>query len=433
MANVIIVGAQWGDEGKGKVVDIYTEYAQKVVRFQGGNNAGHTLVVGDEKTVLHLIPSGILHEGKRCIIGNGVVLDPKVFLEEVEGLRKKGYLKKEGQLMIDGAVHLIMPYHVKIDIAREQKSGAKKIGTTGRGIGPTYEDKVGRRGIRFADLLKPETFKRKLHEVLPEKNFYLEKFLGEQPLSEEAILEEYLGYAEQLRGYLGRASTTLDKAIKAGENILFEGAQGSLLDIDHGTYPYVTSSSTIAAGACIGTGIGPHLIDEVVGISKAYVTRVGEGPFPTELNGETGDQLRAAGSEFGATTGRPRRCGWLDIVALREAVRTNGLTGIALTKMDVLSEFETVKVCTAYRYRDELLEEFPADFDVLKECTPVYEEIPGWQKDICDLENYTELPQQIQDYVDKIEGWTGCPVVLVSVGPRRSQTLFRSNPFTNEG
>jgi len=433
MANVIIVGAQWGDEGKGKVVDIYTEYAQKVVRFQGGNNAGHTLVVGDEKTVLHLIPSGILHEGKRCIIGNGVVLDPKVFLEEVEGLRKKGYLKKEGQLMIDGAVHLIMPYHVKIDIAREQKSGAKKIGTTGRGIGPTYEDKVGRRGIRFADLLKPETFKRKLHEVLPEKNFYLEKFLGEQPLSEEAILEEYLGYAEQLRGYLGRASTTLDKAIKAGENILFEGAQGSLLDIDHGTYPYVTSSSTIAAGACIGTGIGPHLIDEVVGISKAYVTRVGEGPFPTELNGETGDQLRAAGSEFGATTGRPRRCGWLDIVALREAVRTNGLTGIALTKMDVLSEFETVKVCTAYRYRDELLEEFPADFDVLKECTPVYEEIPGWQKDICDLENYTELPQQIQDYVDKIEGWTGCPVVLVSVGPRRSQTLFRSNPFTDEG
>jgi len=433
MANVIIVGAQWGDEGKGKVVDIYTEYAQEVVRFQGGNNAGHTLVVGDEKTVLHLIPSGILHEGKRCIIGNGVVLDPKVFLEEVEGLRKKGYLKKEGQLMIDGAVHLIMPYHVKIDIARELKSGAKKIGTTGRGIGPTYEDKVGRRGIRFADLLKPETFKRKLHEVLPEKNFYLEKFLGGEPLSEEAILEEYLGYAERLRGYLGRASTTLDQAIKAGDNILFEGAQGSLLDVDHGTYPYVTSSSTIAAGACIGTGIGPHLIDEVVGISKAYVTRVGEGPFPTELNGETGDQLRAAGSEFGATTGRPRRCGWLDIVALREAVRTNGLTGIALTKMDVLSEFETIKVCTAYRYQDELLEEFPADFDVLKECTPVYEEVPGWQKDICDLENYTELPQQVQDYVDKIEGWTGCPVVLVSIGPRRSQTLFRSNPFTNEG
>ncbi len=433
MANVIIVGAQWGDEGKGKVVDIYTEYAQEVVRFQGGNNAGHTLVVGDEKTVLHLIPSGILHEGKRCIIGNGVVLDPKVFLEEIDGLRKKGYLKDESQLMVDGAVHLIMPYHIKIDIAREQKSGAKKIGTTGRGIGPTYEDKVGRRGIRFADLLKPETFKRKLHEVLPEKNFYLEKFLGEPPLSEEAIIEEYMGYAERLRGYLGRASTTLDQTIKAGHNVLFEGAQGSLLDIDHGTYPYVTSSSTIAAGACIGTGIGPHLIDEVVGISKAYVTRVGEGPFPTELDDEMGDQLRAAGSEFGATTGRPRRCGWLDIVALREAVRTNGLTGIALTKMDVLSELETVKVCTAYRYRDELLEEFPQDFDVLRECTPVYEEIPGWQKDICSLKSYAELPQQVQDYVQKIEAWTGCSVVLVSVGPRRDQTLFCTNPFAEKG
>ncbi|MBN1957637.1 MAG: adenylosuccinate synthetase, partial [Desulfuromonadales bacterium] len=272
MANVIIVGAQWGDEGKGKVVDIYTEYAQHVVRYQGGNNAGHTLVVGDQKTVLHLIPSGILHEGKRCIIGNGVVLDPKVFLEEIDGLKKKGYLKDDSQLMVDGAVHLIMPYHKLIDIAREHKSGAKKIGTTGRGIGPTYEDKVGRRGIRFADLLKPEVFKRKLHDVLPEKNFYLEQFLGEKPLVEEEIVEEYLGYAERLRGYLGRASTTLDAAMNAGDNVLFEGAQGSLLDVDHGTYPYVTSSSTIAAGACTGTGIGPHRIDEVIGISKAYVT-----------------------------------------------------------------------------------------------------------------------------------------------------------------
>lgn len=432
MANVVIVGAQWGDEGKGKVVDIYTEYAQEVVRFQGGNNAGHTLVIGDEKTVLHLIPSGILHEGKRCIIGNGVVLDPKVFLEEIDGLRKKGYLKDDSQLMVDGAVNLIMPYHKKIDIARELKAGAKKIGTTGRGIGPTYEDKVGRRGIRFADLLKPETFKRKLHEVLPEKNFYLEQFLGEEPLSEEAIVEEYLGYAERLRGYLGRASTTLDQAVKAGHNILFEGAQGSLLDVDHGTYPFVTSSSTIAGGACTGAGIGPSLINEVIGISKAYVTRVGEGPFPTELNDEMGEQLRAAGNEFGATTGRPRRCGWLDIVALREAVRTNGLTGIALTKMDVLSDLETVKVCTAYRYREELLEEFPQDFDVLKECTPVYEEIAGWQQDICALEEYADLPSQVQDYVDKIEVWAGCPVVLVSVGPRRNETLIRSNPFVTK-
>lgn len=429
MANVIIVGAQWGDEGKGKVVDIYTEYVQNVVRFQGGNNAGHTLVVGDEKTVLHLIPSGILHEGKRCLIGNGVVLDPEVFLEEIDGLKKKGYLKDDSQLMVDGAVNLIMPYHKIIDIARERKSGAKKIGTTGRGIGPTYEDKVGRRGIRFADLLKPETFKRKVEEVLPEKNFYIEQYLGEKPLVADEIVEEYLGYAERLRCYLGRTSTYLDKAMKDGDNILFEGAQGSLLDIDHGTYPYVTSSSTIAAGACTGTGLGPHIIDDVIGISKAYVTRVGEGPFPTELHDEMGKTLRAAGNEFGATTGRPRRTGWLDIVALREAVRTNGLTGIALTKMDVLNELETVKVCTAYRYGEEILEEFPQDYDILKECTPVYEEVPGWQTDINAMTSYDELPIQVKNYVDKIEAWTGCPVVMVSVGPRRSETLTRVNPF----
>ncbi len=432
MANVIIVGAQWGDEGKGKIVDIYTENSQAVVRFQGGNNAGHTLVVGDEKTVLHLIPSGILHAGKRCIIGNGVVLDPKVFLEEIDGLKKKDYLQDDSQLMVDGAVNLIMPYHKKIDIARELKAGGKKIGTTGRGIGPTYEDKVGRRGIRFADLLKPESFKRKLREVLPEKNFYLEQFLGESPFSEEEIIEEYLGYAEKLRCYLGRASTNVDQAIKAGDNVLFEGAQGSLLDVDHGTYPYVTSSSTIAGGACTGVGIGPHLITDVIGISKAYVTRVGEGPFPTELHDEMGEQLRAAGHEFGATTGRPRRCGWLDIVALKEAVRTNGLTGIALTKMDVLNDLETIKVCTAYKYGEQLLEEFPQDYDVLKECTPVYEEVSGWQEDINSLCSYDALPQAARDYVDKIEAWSGTPVVLVSVGPRRDQTIQRSNPFAKK-
>ncbi|WP_303722712.1 adenylosuccinate synthase [Malonomonas rubra] len=429
MANVIIVGAQWGDEGKGKIVDIYTEYSQQVVRFQGGNNAGHTLVVGDEKTVLHLIPSGILHEGKRCLIGNGVVLDPKVFLEEIDNLKKKGYLKDDSQLVVDGAVNIIMPYHKKIDVAREQKAGAKKIGTTGRGIGPAYEDKAGRRAIRFADLLKPETFKRKLADVLPEKNFYLAQYLGEQPLSADEIAEEYLGYAERLRGYLGRVSTLLDKAIKAGDNVLFEGAQGSLLDVDHGTYPYVTSSSTVAGGACTGAGLGPNKINAVIGISKAYVTRVGEGPFPTELHDEMGEQLRAAGHEFGATTGRPRRTGWLDIVALKEAVRTNGLTGIALTKMDVLNELETIKVCTAYRYGEELLEEFPQDFDVLKECTPVYEEVTGWQCDISQTKEYQQLPQQVKDYVYKIEAWIDCPVVLVSVGPRRDQTIQRINPF----
>ncbi|MCP3175896.1 adenylosuccinate synthase [Desulfuromonas sp. KJ2020] len=429
MANVIIVGAQWGDEGKGKVVDIYTEYANDVVRYQGGNNAGHTLVVGDEKTVLHLIPSGILHEGKRCIIGNGVVLDPEVFIREITNLKKKGYLKDDSQLVIDGNVHVIMPYHREIDKAREARSGARKIGTTGRGIGPTYEDKIGRRGIRLNDLVKPQVFARKLKEILPEKNFYLEKFLGQNPLSEEAILEEYSGYAQVLEKYLGRASLILNESIEAGHNILFEGAQGSLLDIDHGTYPYVTSSSTIAGGACTGAGVGPRFIDEVIGISKAYVTRVGEGPFPTELNDEMGEKLRQIGQEFGATTGRPRRTGWFDAVALREAVRTNGLTGLAITKLDVLNELDTIKICTAYSYHGDMVETFPQDPDILAECKPVYEEMEGWNSDLSGVRSYDELPEKARLYLKKLEEVTGCPIALVSVGPRRDQTMQVKNPF----
>ena len=429
MANVIIVGAQWGDEGKGKVVDIYTEYADDVVRYQGGNNAGHTLVVGNEKTILHLIPSGILHEGKRCIIGNGVVLDPKVFLQEIENLKKKGYVKDEAQLVVDGNVHIIMPYHKAIDIAREKSSGDRKIGTTGRGIGPTYEDKIGRRGIRLIDLIKPQVFARKLKEVLPEKNFFLEKFLGEPPLSEEAILEEYGAYGRELKKFLGCASTLLNQDIAAGRNILFEGAQGSLLDVDHGTYPYVTSSSTVAGGACTGAGLGPRFINEVIGISKAYATRVGEGPFPTELNNEMGEKLRQAGQEFGSTTGRPRRTGWFDAVALREAVRTNGMTGLAITKMDVLNDLDLIKICTAYSYRGELLETFPRDFDVLQECHPVYEELEGWKTDICSATSLDQLPPRAKAYLKKLEEVSGCPVVLVSVGPRRDQTIQLRNPF----
>lgn len=429
MANVIVVGAQWGDEGKGKVVDIYTEYAHDVVRYQGGNNAGHTLVVGNEKTVLHLIPSGILHEGKRCIIGNGVVLDPKVFLEEIDRLKKKGYLKNDSQLVVDANVHIIMPYHKAIDIARESNSGARKIGTTGRGIGPTYEDKIGRRGIRFIDLLHPEIFARKVKELLPEKNLILEKLLGGQPLDEEAIISEYTTYGQMLGKYLGNASKLLNQSITEGKNILFEGAQGSLLDVDHGTYPYVTSSSTIAGGACTGTGVGPRFIDAVVGISKAYVTRVGEGPFPTELDDEMGEKLRQIGQEFGATTGRPRRTGWFDAVALREAVRTNGMTGLAITKMDVLNELETIKICTAYSYRGQLLEDFPQDLEVLKECKPVYEEIEGWNASLAEAGSFETLPKKAQDYLKKLEQVTGCPVVLVSVGPRRDQTLQIKNPF----
>jgi adenylosuccinate synthase len=428
MANVIIVGAQWGDEGKGKVVDIYTEHADDVVRYQGGNNAGHTLVVGSEKTILHLIPSGILHEGKRCIIGNGVVLDPKVFLQEIENLKKKGYLKDDGQLVVDANVHVIMPYHKAIDLARES-SGNRKIGTTGRGIGPTYEDKIGRRGIRLGDLVKPETFARKLREVLPEKNFLLEKLFGQPPLEEAAIIEEYTAYARQIEKYLGNASAILNRSIGEGRNLLFEGAQGSLLDVDHGTYPYVTSSSTLAGGACTGTGVGPRFIDAVIGISKAYVTRVGEGPFPTELSDAMGERLRQAGNEFGSTTGRPRRTGWFDAVALREAVRTNGMTGLAITKLDVLNDLESIRFCTGYTWRGEHLADFPRDIDVLAECEPIYQEMEGWRCDISGARSLAELPSQARAYLEKLEEVTGCPIVLVSVGPRRDQTIQLSSPF----
>lgn len=428
MANVVVIGAQWGDEGKGKVVDIYTEHAQQVIRYQGGNNAGHTLVVGDQTIVLHLIPSGILHPGKRCVIGNGVVLDPKIFLGEIEGLKKKGYLKDDQQLVIDSNLHIIMPWHKAIDLARE-KDADRKIGTTGRGIGPAYEDKIGRRGIRMSDLAKPLTFRRKLKEILPEKNFLLEKFFGEAPLDEEQIFAEYSGYALQMEKYIGCCSSSLNTAIAAGENLLFEGAQGTLLDIDHGTYPYVTSSSTCIGGVSTGTGVAPCHITGVVGITKAYCTRVGEGPFPSELNDEMGDCLRKAGHEFGSTTGRPRRCGWFDAVAIREAVRLNGLTGLAITKLDVLNELESIKVCTAYSYKGQLLEEFPREADILQECTPVYEEFDGWCSDICEARSMNDLPAAAKAYLTKLEELAGCPAVLISVGPRRDQTIQISNPF----
>ena len=428
MANVVIVGAQWGDEGKGKVVDIYTEHAQQVVRYQGGNNAGHTLVVGNETIVLHLIPSGILHPGKRCIIGNGVVLDPKIFLGEIEGLKKRGYMQDDSQLVVDSNLHVIMPWHKAIDLARE-KHADRKIGTTGRGIGPTYEDKVGRRGIRMSDLVKPQVFRRKLKEILPEKNFLLENFFGEAPLDEEQIFAEYSSYAQQIEKYIGCCSRSLNKAIEEGANLLFEGAQGTLLDIDHGTYPYVTSSSTCIGGVCTGSGVAARHINGVIGITKAYCTRVGEGPFPSELHDEMGENLRKAGSEFGATTGRPRRCGWFDAVALREAVRLNGMTGLAITKLDVLSELDSIKICTAYSYKGELIEDFPRDADILQECTPVYEEFPGWGSDICEAKSMADLPDAAKAYLAKLEELVNCPAVLISVGPRRDQTIQVSNPF----
>ncbi|MDH3453975.1 MAG: adenylosuccinate synthase [Desulfuromonadales bacterium] len=428
MANVVIIGAQWGDEGKGKVVDIYTEHAQQVIRYQGGNNAGHTLVVGDQTIVLHLIPSGILHPGKRCVIGNGVVLDPKIFLGEIEGLKKKGYLKDDQQLVVDSNLHIIMPWHKAVDLARE-KDADRKIGTTGRGIGPAYEDKIGRRGIRMSDLVKPQVLRRKLKEILPEKNFLLEKFFGEAPLDEEQIFAEYSGYAQQIEKYIGNCSSSLNAAIAAGENLLFEGAQGTLLDIDHGTYPYVTSSSTCIGGVSTGTGVAPRHITGVIGITKAYCTRVGEGPFPSELHDEMGERLRKSGHEFGSTTGRPRRCGWFDAVAIREAVRLNGLTGLAITKLDVLNELESIKVCTAYSYKGQLLEEFPREADILQECTPVYEEFEGWRSNICEARTMADLPAAAKAYLTKLEELSGCPAVLISVGPRRDQTIQVSNPF----
>ncbi|GFO59775.1 adenylosuccinate synthetase [Geomonas silvestris] len=429
MANVVVIGAQWGDEGKGKVVDIYTEFADNVVRYQGGNNAGHTLVVGDEKVILHLIPSGILHEGKRCIIGNGVVLDPEVFIMEITKLKANGYLKDDSMLRLSESLHIIMPYHKRIDIAREAKSGAKKIGTTGRGIGPAYEDKIGRRGIRLMDLLDEKSFSRKVKEILDEKNLILTQFLNDKPFTFEEIYEEYMGYAETLRKYAADTSLLLHKEIRAGKSLLFEGAQGTLLDVDHGSYPYVTSSSTCSGGACTGSGVSPREIHEVIGIAKAYATRVGSGPFPTELEDETGEALRQAGREFGSTTGRPRRCGWYDALVARYAVRVNGLSGIAITKLDVLSGLETVKVCTGYSYNGQVLDEVPASLEVIEQCRPIYQEFPGWTEDITGAKSLAELPENAQNYIKRIEELSGAPVVLVSVGPRRSETIVLRNPF----
>lgn len=430
MANVVVVGAQWGDEGKGKVVDIYTENADAVVRYQGGNNAGHTLVVNGEKIVLHLIPSGILHNGKRCVIGNGVVLDPEVFIHEITNLKVKGRFGDDSVLLLSESMHIIMPYHKRIDIAREAKSGEKKIGTTGRGIGPAYEDKIGRRGIRLMDLVDRDIFAAKLKEFLVEKNFLLQQYLGEEPFGFDEIYNEYSGYADVLRKYVADTSLLLHRDIKAGKKLLFEGAQGTLLDVDHGTYPFVTSSSTCAGGAATGSGISPRELHEIIGISKAYVTRVGGGPFPTELFDADGEKIREIGGEFGATTGRPRRCGWFDALVLRYAVRVNGLTGVALTKLDVLDKFDTIKVCTGYSYNGAVLDELPSNLEVFSQCKPVYEELPGWSSDITAARRFEDLPVNARSYVKRLEELIGCPIVLVSVGPGRESTIILKNPFS---
>lgn len=431
MANVAIIGAQWGDEGKGKVVDLFTHEADIVVRFQGGNNAGHTLVVDGRKTVLHLVPSGALHPEKLCVIGNGVVVDPEVLIEEIHALKAQGHLANDEQLRISEQAHVIMPYHKLIDQARERLRGEGMIGTTGRGIGPAYEDKVARVGIRFVDLLEEDTFREKLERNIQEKNFYLKAILKEKALNFEKIHESYGRYRDSLKNYVTNTGLLLDRQMRAGKRVLFEGAQGTLLDVDHGTYPYVTSSSTITGGACSGSGVGPQNIQQVIGISKAYTTRVGGGPFPTELDGADGEKLRREGAEFGATTGRSRRCGWFDAVGVRHAVRMNGMTGIALTKLDVLTGFKKIPICTAYRYEGRLINEFPASSKIMQNALPVYEEMEGWDVPLEGARKFSDLPQSAQRYVRRIEEIIGTEIILVSVGPGREQTIVLKNPFDN--
>ncbi len=430
MSAVVVVGTQWGDEGKGKIVDLLTRYADVIVRFQGGNNAGHTLVVGGETFIFHLIPSGILYEDKLCLIGNGVVLDPKVLIEELDGLKEKGMEVAPKRLKISPNTHLIMPYHRALDHAREaKKSKGKKIGTTGRGIGPCYEDKIVRCGIKVADLMDPELFEEKLKENVEEKNFLLERQLEAGPVDFQEILKEYEVYRERLAPYVDNCSIIIDSALKEGRNVLFEGAQGTQLDIDHGTYPFVTSSNTVAGGACTGAGIGPSKIDKVIGVCKAYTTRVGGGPFPTELFDQIGDTIQERGGEFGATTGRRRRCGWLDGVVLRDAVRLNGLDGLAITKLDVLSGLDPLKVCTSYEGRTKRWEYMPGTIREVAALRPNYQEIPGWQEDISQIGSFEALPEKTRSYIKYIEDLAGVPVDIVSVGPGREQTIVLRNPF----
>ena len=429
MASVVVVGTQWGDEGKGKVVDLLSESADYIVRFQGGNNAGHTLVVENKKFILHLIPSGILHTNKICCIGNGVVVDPAVLLGEIEKLRGHQLRVGPDNLVISGQAHVIMTYHRELDNAREMRKGEGKIGTTGRGIGPCYEDKASRVGIRMHELINPKLFLDKLKVNMAEKNFYLKEFFGLQPLDYHQIAEEYLAYGETLQPYVGNVSELLDRARRQGENILFEGAQGTHLDIDHGTYPFVTSSNAVAGGACCGAGIGPGCIDSVVGICKAYTTRVGGGPFPTELTDSIGRHLQTEGAEFGSTTGRPRRCGWLDMVVLRNAGRLNGLNSLAITKLDVLTSLDRVSIATSYAHQTGVRDIFPTECFTLERCEPSYMDFAGWTEDISGIRSFSDLPAKTQSYLRAIEELSEIPLSIISVGPGRDQTIMLQNPF----
>ena len=429
MKTVAIVGSQWGDEGKGKVIDYLATQADVVVRGQGGNNAGHTLVVGSKKFAIRLIPSGVLNPNTVNVIGNGIVFDPKGFLEEIEMLKKDDI--DTSNIKISDRAHVVFPYHKELDGLAEEARGDNKIGTTKKGIGPCYMDKTERSGIRICDLMDKDIFEKKLRPQVEAKNKIVRNIYGksEDLFDFDTIYNEYLGYAEQIRNYVTDTSVVVYDAIKAGKKVLFEGAQGTLLDLDLGTYPYVTSSHPTSGGFAIGAGVGPNMIKDVVGIVKAYTTRVGEGPFVTELDNEIGERIRVQGNEFGTVTGRSRRCGWFDAVIVRYATRVNGLTSISLMLLDVLTGFDTIKICTAYKMGDKILTEFPASLEDLAKCEPVYEEFEGWTEDLTAVENYDDLPENAKKYVEKIEELTGVSVDMVSVGPKRTQTIVRKNIF----
>jgi len=424
--NVVVIGTQWGDEGKGKIVDWLTDHAQGVVRFQGGHNAGHTLVIGAKKTVLHLIPSGILRGNVDCYIGNGVVVSPQALVEEMDELGAAGVRGVEARLLVSEACPLILPYHVALDRARE---AVKKIGTTGRGIGPAYEDKVARRAIRVQDLFKPVRLAEKLQGLLEYHNFVLTQYHGQPAVDFQQTLDEALALAPRLAPLVADVPRALYHANRAGKNLLFEGAQGSLLDIDHGSYPYVTSSNCVAGAAAAGAGIGPHHLHYVLGITKAYTTRVGGGPFPTELSDDIGEQLRQRGQEFGATTGRPRRTGWFDAAALKRSIQLNGVSGLCITKLDVLDGVEALKICVGYRIDGELSEILPVGAEELERCEPVYEELPGWKESTVGIKAYDALPKAARDYLKRIEALAGVPIDLISTGPDRDETIVRRHPF----
>jgi len=429
MPATVVIGTQWGDEGKGKIVDLLAADADVVVRFHGGNNAGHTLVVNGEKTILNLVPAGVLHPGRVCMIGPGVVIDPEVLVGEIDALRARGYLADDAWLRVSEQAHLIMPYHRAIDRARERLRGTEAIGTTGRGIGPAYEDKVNRSGIRVGDLFDEVGFREALRTNLREKNAYLEALLGEAPLAFDAIHERYLGYRERLRPFLADTGAELRAALAAGRRVLLEGAQGTMLDVDHGTYPYVTSSSCVASAAAAGAGLPARALGRVVGIAKAYTTRVGGGPFPTELTDALGERLRADGDEYGATTGRPRRCGWFDAVVVRQAVAFSGVDGIALTKLDVLSGMDPVRMCVAYELGGRRLELPPHARHAWPRVKPVYEDMPGWRESLGGTKSLDDLPGNARRYVERLAVLVGAPIALLSIGAQRDQTVRLADLF----